>query len=368
MFNRILFYLKNFDWILFAAILLLICFGLAELYSIALGQSEINLLNFKKQIFFVIIGLLLLFAFAFLDYHSLRGYSNYFYLLGLVLLVGVLLFGHTVSGTRGWFSMGGFSLQPVEFIKFILILFLARYFSSISFKSNPLKHLIITGGGVFVFIALVLKQPDFGSSLILFLLWFSMVALAGLKKKYFIVIILILSILMAGGWTFFFQDYQKQRVITFLNPSHSPLYRGYNVAQAIIAVGSGGLTGRGLGFGSQSQLKFLPEAQTDFVFAVIAEELGFLGIVLVITFFAVFFYRCLVNLKNINNDFGVFFILGSASLIFIEMFINIGMNIGILPVIGISLPFLSYGGSAMLSSLILVGVIESIIIRSKINY
>ena len=368
MFNKIILYLKNFDWILFAAVLLLVCFGLVELYSIALGQGAIDLLNFKKQVFFVIAGIITLFVFAFWDYYNLRSYSVYFYLFGAALLLGVLLFGHEIRGTKGWFYLWGFGVQPVEFIKIILILFLARYFSSVSLKIKPLKHLIITGAGTFVFIALVLLQPDFGSAFILFLLWFSMVILAGFKKKYFIVIILILSILIACGWTFLFEDYQKQRIITFLDPSHSSLGRGYNIAQAIIAVGSGGLAGRGLGFGSQSQLKFLPEAQTDFIFAVIAEELGFLGVALVITFFAIFFYRCLANLKNINNDFGIFFILASASLLFIEMFINIGMNIGILPVIGISLPFLSYGGSAMFSSLVLVGVIESIIIRSKINY
>jgi len=368
MFNKIIFYLKNFDWILFAAILLLICFGLAELYSIALGQGEVDLLNFKKQIFFVIAGIIALFIFAFLDYNSLRSYSNYFYLFGFILLVSVLFFGQEIGGTKGWFYLRGFGLQPVEFIKFILILFLARYFSSASLKINPLKHLAITASGIFIFIALVLLQPDFGSASILFLLWFFMVVLAGFKKKYFIAITLILLILMGASWAFLFEDYQKQRIITFLNPSHDPLVRGYSITQAIIAIGSGGLSGRGLGFGSQSQLKFLPEAQTDFIFAVIAEELGFLGVMLVIIFFAIFFYRCLISLKKINNDFAVFFILGSVCLIFIEMFINISMNIGILPVVGISLPFLSYGGSAMLSSLILVGVIESIIIRSKINY
>lgn len=368
MFNKIILYLKNFDWILFTSVLLLVCFGIVELYSIALGQGEIDLLNFKKQILFVVVGIIMLFVFSFFNYHSLRSYSNYFYLLGLILLVSVLFFGQTIRGTRGWFSIAGFGLQPVEFIKLILVLFLARYFSSASLKSNPTKHLVITGISVALFIALVLAQPDFGSALILFLLWLAMISLVGFRKKYFIVIILIIFLIMAGSWSFLFKDYQKQRVLTFFNPASSPLDQGYNIAQAIIAVGAGGLSGRGLGFGSQSQLKFLPEAQTDFIFAVIAEELGFLGIVLVLILFFIFFYRCLVNLKRINNNFAVFFILGVVSLIFIEMFINIGMNIGILPVIGISLPFLSYGGSAMLSSLILVGIIESIIIRSKINY
>lgn len=368
MFNNFFLYLKNFDWILFSAVLLLICFGLAEIYSVALGQKDADLFNFKKQIFFVIIGLLLFFCLAFFDYHLLRSYSNYFFVFGAIILLGVLMSGHVIRGTRGWFSIGSFGLQPVEFIKFILILFLARYFSLASIKINPLKHILLTGSGLAIFLVLVLAQPDFGSALMLFLLWMTMITLIGLNKKYLLSIALIIITVMTASWLFFFKDYQKQRIITFLNPSANSLNQGYNISQAIIAVGSGRITGRGLGFGSQSQLKFLPEAQTDFIFAVIAEESGLIGVFLVLLFFAIFFFRCLYHLKKINNDFGIFFILSVVCLIFIEMFINIGMNIGMLPVVGISLPFLSYGGSAMISSLMLVGVVESIIIRSKINY
>jgi len=342
---------------------------LAAIYSVALGQGAIDLLNFKKQIFFVIIGLLLLFCLAFLDYHLLRNYSNYFFILAVILLLGVLVFGQTIHGTKGWFNIGSFGLQPIEFVKFVLILFLARYFSSVSIKTNPLKHILLTGSGLSIFLVLVLAQPDFGSGLILFLFWLAMITLIGLNKRYLLSMVLIIVAIIAGTWLFFFKDYQKERIITFLNPSFSDsLDQSYNISQAIIAVGSGRLTGRGIGFGSQSQLKFLPEAQTDFIFAVIAEESGFIGVCLVISFFAIFFYRCIHHLKKINNDFGIFFILSATCLLFIEMFINIGMNIGVLPVVGTSLPFLSYGGSAMISSLMLVGVAESIIIRSKINY
>lgn len=368
MFNRLIIYFKNFDWILFTAVLLLISFGLAEIYSVALGRSQLDLLNFKKQILFIVLGLGLLFLLAGFDYYSLRSYSNYFYIFGLVLLVGVLFFGQTIRGTRGWYNLAGFNFQPVEFIKFVLVLFLAKYFSSASLKTKEFKRLLISFSGVLLFIILILVQPDLGSGLILFLVWLSMIILVGFNKKYLLAIVLMLAVVFSAAWQFALLDYQKQRIITFLNPSFNPLSQGYNVSQAIIAVGAGGLTGRGLGFGSQSQLKFLPEAQTDFIFAVAAEELGFSGVLLILLFFGIFFYRCLYHLKKINNDFGIFFILGALSLIFIEMFINIGMNLGILPVVGISLPFLSYGGSGLVSSLMLVGVIESIAIRSKINY
>lgn len=368
MFNKLIIYLKNFDWILFTSVLLLICFGLAEIYSVALGRAELDLLNFKKQIIFIILGIILFFSLVFFDYHSLRSYSKYFYILGLVLLIGVLFFGQTIRGTKGWYNLAGFNLQPVEFIKLVLILFLAKYFSSASPKTKEFKRLLISGSGALLLIILVLAQPDFGSAFVLFLSWLSMIVLVGFNKKYLLAIGLILAIVFSGAWHFALEDYQKQRIITFLNPSFNPLSQGYNVSQAIIAVGAGRLAGRGLGFGSQSQLKFLPEAQTDFIFAVVAEELGFSGVLLILLFFGIFFYRCLYHLKRINNDFGVFFILGALSLIFIEMFINIGMNLGILPVVGISLPFLSYGGSGLISSLMLVGVVESIIIRSKVNY
>jgi rod shape determining protein RodA len=356
------------DWALFSAVLLLVLFGLVEIYSVSLGRGGIDLQNFRKQILFIVVGFLLMFFLAFADYHLLRSFSNYFFLAGVLSLILVLIFGREINGTKGWFYFQGFSIQPVEFVKFILILFLARYFSSASIKLNPLRHFAITGGGTLILFILVLAQPDFGSALLLFLLWLAVIILAGSERKYLIAIFLIVAVIAAGFWVFYFKPYQKQRIATFLNPSFDPLGQGFNISQAIIAVGSGGLSGRGIGFGSQSQLKFLPESQTDFIFAVISEELGFLGAGLVLAFFAVFFYRCLASLKKINNDFGIFFILGVVSLIFIEMFINIAMNMGLLPVIGISLPFLSYGGSTMIANMMLVGVVQSIIIRSKLSY
>ncbi len=366
--NKLFLYLKNFDWLLFSSVFLLLSFGLAEIYSITLSHGELDFLNFKKQVFFILLGIFLLFLFAFLDYHFLKNSSIYLYLIGVIVLIGVLIFGVEIRGTKGWFYFGNFGIQPVEFAKIILIIFLARFFSSFSAKIRPLKHLILSGVGSFILIFLILMQPDFGSSMLLLGVWFLMIFFAGFKKKYFVFAIISIFIALSFAWVFAFKEYQKERIITFLNPSHGSLEESWNVTQAIIAIGAGGYMGRGIGFGSQSQLKFLPEAQNDFIFAVIAEELGFLGVCLTLLFFGIFFTRCLLSLKKINNDFAIFFILGAMGLIFIEMFINIGMNMGILPVIGISLPFVSYGGSSIISSLILVGIVESIIIRSRINY
>jgi rod shape determining protein RodA len=228
--------------------------------------------------------------------------------------------------------------------------------------------LIFTGLGTGLLIALVMLQPDFGSAAILFGLWFLLAFFVGLPKRYLAVIVLALVLAFGLGWQFFFKPYQKERIMSFVSPE-STLTGDYNINQAIIAVGAGGWLGRGLGFGSQSQLKFLPEAKNDFIFAVISEELGFVGVILALSFFGLIFYRLLANLSRINNDFGMFFLLGAAILIFIEMFTNIGMNMGLLPVVGITLPFLSYGGSSLAANLILVGIVQSIIVRSKIkNY
>lgn len=368
MWYRIKLYLKNFDWILLAAVLLLTIFGLIEIYSVALGQETVNLLNFKKQILFIVVGLVLMFTLAFTDFYFLKSLNKYFYILAALFLVAVLIFGSSIRGTRGWFVWSGFNFQPVEFVKLALLLYLSSYFSDLATKVKTLKNFLWSGFVTLVLVALVLAQPDFGSALMLLALWFLLLIFAGFKKKYFLAIILISALILSSAWFLFFKDYQKERLLTFVNPQSNSLAAGYNISQAMIAVGSGGLTGKGVGFGSQSQLKFLPEAQTDFIFAVIAEELGFLGVLLVLSFFAIFFSRLLVIIRKINNDFGIYFVLGASGLIFIQMFTNIGMNMGIMPVVGLSLPFVSYGGSGLVALFALVGIMQNIIIKSKISY
>ncbi|MFA5184582.1 MAG: rod shape-determining protein RodA [Patescibacteria group bacterium] len=368
MLSRFKLYLKNFDWIIFASVFLLVTFGLVEIYSVALGQGSGNLLNFKKQLVFAGTGFFLLFAFAFIDYRFLRSLSRYFYVLAAIILVAVLVFGQTIRGTKGWFSLFGLGLQPVEFVKIVLILFLAKYFSNLATRVKTARHFLISAASAAFLVFLVIMQPDFGSTMILGAIWLVMILAAGFPKKYFLVVGLAAILILAVSWFFLFKDYQKERILNFFNPGENALESGYNISQAIIAVGSGGLTGKGVGFGSQSQLKFLPEAQTDFIFAVIAEELGFLGVALILAFYFIFFFRCFSILSKINNDFGIYFLLGAGGLIFIQMFINIGMNLGIMPVVGLPLPFVSYGGSSLVSLLILVGIVENIIIKSKISY
>jgi len=368
MLARFKLYLKNFDWLILISVILLIAFSLVEIYSVALGQEKFSLLNFEKQLMFAGLGLILLFVFSFVDSYFLKSASGYIYALGVLILLAVLIFGSVSRGTKGWFNLFGFGLQPVEFVKIILILFLANFFSNLATRVKTSRHFLISAASTLFLIFLVLMQPDFGSALILGAIWIIMLLAAGFPKKYLLIISVAGVIVFTIAWLFLFKTYQRERILTFLNPTANSLESGYNISQAMIAVGSGGVIGKGVGFGSQSQLKFLPEAQNDFIFAVIAEELGLLGVLLILGFYGLFFYRCLSALKKVSNDFGIYFIIGAAGLIFIQMFINMGMNIGIMPVVGLPLPFVSYGGSSLLSLLILVGIVENIIIKSKIRY
>jgi rod shape determining protein RodA len=364
MFSKYFNFLKQFDWILLVSVFLLVCFSLAALGSIALSKESPDFSFFGKQLIYTAVGFFLLIVLSFLDYRLFKNYALIFYAVVLILLVGVLIFGKTVRGTTGWYSFGSFNFQPVELAKLGLIVFLSRFLSMRAREMDKLKHLFTCGAVSSLPIFLVLLQPDFGSALILFFLWFGMLFLIGVKKSHLLIILLIISLLLVGAWFFAFKDYQKARIISFLNPSSDPLGRGYNILQSKIAVGAGGLFGRGLGFGSQSQLKFIPESQTDFIFAVIAEELGFVGIFLVLGIFGIFFWRAIKIAKKVRDDFASFLILGISVLFLIQIFINVGMNIGLVPVAGIGLPFLSYGGSSLVVNLAMVGIIESIAART----
>jgi len=368
MFSRLNSHFKNFDWLIFAAIFILIAIGLVEIYSVALGQGEPGLLNFYKQLIFIGVGLVLFFSFSLIDSYFLKSLNAYFFILAILILLAVLIFGDTIRGTKGWFYIFGFGIQPVEFAKITLILLLANYFSGLATKVKTWHHFLISTLPVALLGLLVLLQPDFGSALILGGIWLVIIMAAGFNKKYFIFIALSILLIFTMSWFFFFRDYQKERISNFFNPGSNSQDSGYNISQAIIAIGSGGLVGKGISFGSQSQLRFLPEAQNDFIFAVISEELGFFGSGLVVFLYGLLFYRIWRALPKINNDFGIYFLIGAGGLIFIQMFINIGMNLGIVPVVGLSLPFVSYGGSSLLSMLMLGGIVENIIIKSRISY
>ena len=359
-------YLKKYDWFLLVPTLLLTIFGLASLYSGTLNVAEPNWIFFNKQLTFFIIGFGLLIFASIVDYRRWRSYSLIFYFIALIFLVAVLFWGTEIRGTTGWFYIFGFGLQPVELMKFAMVLTLAFVYSKRKDKEQSASTLLIVSMITLIPVFLAILQPDYGSAVIMLGIGVGFYALINMKPKHLIYILLLVVLSSILIWNFLLLDYHQDRILTFLDPMRDPLGEGYNVRQSIIAVGSGSLFGRGLGLGTQSQLQFLPEVQTDFIFAAIAETLGFFGVTLIIVFFSILLIRILLIMKEARDSFSMYVCYGFGLIFFMQMFVNIGMNLGMLPVAGLSLPFVSYGGSFLIISMIAIGIIESIRLRQRI--
>ena len=353
-------FLKNLDHSILIVTLILISLGLLIIFSVSYGYDDLDLGNFKKQAVFAIMGIAAMLLMSFFDYRFFKNYTAILYFVGFFLLTAVLLVGNTVRGMSGWIDLGFFHFQPSELMKIILVIVLAKYFSFFSDKLFEFKKIVISGICVGAPVILVLLQPDMGSAMVMIFIWLGMLAAAGVKIRHLLAVFLIGALIFAGSWSFLLEDYQKERLTTFLNPQADPLGGGYNVIQAVIAVGSGGFWGKGLGHGSQSQLNFLPEKHTDFAFAVLAEEMGFVGVIFLLILFAILLFK-LINISlKVQDNFGKMLASGAAVLLFSHIVINIGMNMGVMPVTGIPLPFISYGGSFLLSILIMLGIVQSV--------
>lgn len=342
--------------------MLLSLIGLALIYSISLTAGAIL---FYKQLGYWVLAVGLFLLFTYVDYRSLTKVNRYAYIAFIILLVAIFPFGFTVKGSTRWYDLGFFLFQPAEFIKIIVILVLARFFSLRRGEINTWKNILLSLLYVLIPVFLIAKEPDLGSAIILMVIWGGMLLMTSVHRKFLVYLFLALTVFAAFSWTYLLHDYQKTRVETFINPNLDPKGRGYNVRQAIIAVGSGELTGRGLGKGLQSQLRFLPERHTDFIFASAAEELGFVGTMVIVILYFLLLYRLLVIYRAGTDDLGRFIIAGIFFMFLGQIVINIGMNLGVLPVTGIPLPMLSYGGSSLLTVAISLGIAEAIAIRSK---
>lgn len=358
--------IRFFDWGLLAIILVLISFSLIIIHSLDLSQGN-DFFLFKKQLAFIAVGLVLFFIFTFLDYKIFNTYSYWLYLFALLMMIAVLFVGDVIRGTKGWFVIGGVQFQPVELLKIALIVVLARFFSKRAYEIKTFKFIVLSGILFAPAFLLVMLQPDLGSALVLFAIWFGMLLVSGLKKKHFFIFLVGILIVFTLAWFFGFKDYQKERIATFLNPASDALGIGYNVIQSTIAVGSGRVFGQGVSSGSQTQLQFLPEAHTDFIFASLGEAFGFVGTSLVLFFYGLFFYRIIIKLKGVRSDFAIFLTLGVLIYFISQIVSNIAMNISMAPVIGLPLPFLSYGGSSLVMSFVMVGIISNILIKSQID-
>lgn len=362
MFHLSLFHkLFKTDWLLIISMLLLLGISLAVLYSISMATQSHDSLNvFWRQFIFILIGLIGMIVFSKINYQTLKARSTGIYFLTLLVLLGVLVFGRTIRGTAGWIGIGTFHVQPVEIAKIALIIFLASFISQkkmeLAETGRLIASLILSG----IMIFLVVKQPDFGSAMVLVGIWLGMTLVSGISlKKIFIMLLLGLSVAFIG-W-FQLEPYQKDRVFSLIHPEKiDPKGAGYNVIQSMIAVGSGGIVGKGIGHGSQSQLNFLPEKHTDFIFASIAEELGLAGSLLVVGLYLLIFYRMRIIAINAPDNFSYLVVLGIMLMFFVQIFENIGMNIGLMPVTGIPLPLLSYGGSSLIVSLAAIGILNNI--------
>ena len=356
--------MKRFDWLFFAAVLLVSATGIMMIYSTGLaGSGESNL--WLKQILFMGLGLAGLFALASLDYRFFRKNSSAIYVVAVILLIAVLVTGQNIRGSRRWFDLGITNFQPAELSKLALIVLLAKYFQVQRPFLKKFRYVFFSFLYAALPVALIIKQPDLGSALVILSIWGGMLLISPIPKRYLLYLLVIFSLVSVVAWNFVLVDYQKDRLRTFLDPAADPQGRGYNVIQSMVAIGSGGLTGRGLARGLQSQLKFLPERQTDFIFASTVEELGLLGGTLVLVFLGFVLFRILKVMKNSQDSFASYLAAGIFFLFLSQTAINIGMNLGLLPVTGITLPFLSYGGSSLVIMLWLIGILQSITRRSS---
>lgn len=342
---------------------LLVLLGLAAIYSVTINVDQPDYGEVIRQSIFSIIGFVFLFFGSFFDYRFYRSAAWLIYAAGVVLLLGVLLFGSQIRGAQGWFVIGSVTIQPVEVAKLCLIIFLSRFFADYHDRDRHWRLIGVSGAATGLYVALVIAQPDLGSAMLMLIAWILMLMCTKVRRSVLLWLFVGIAISAGLAWQFVLQDYQRDRVIAFVNPAADPLGQGYNVTQSIVAIGSGKLFGRGLGLGTQSQLKFLPEAEEDFIFAVIAEELGFVGVVLLLSLFLVLFWRMYRALRNSYDNFSFFLVLGILFMIFIQMAVNIGTNLGLLPVAGVPLPLISAGGSSLIMTLFAIGIVESVIIH-----
>ncbi|MDD5738758.1 MAG: FtsW/RodA/SpoVE family cell cycle protein [Candidatus Pacebacteria bacterium] len=351
----------SINWRLIAPAFLLSCFGLLSIFSSSLSRGDF--LNFEKQLAAVVISLVVAIFIGFMDLRFLKANSYLIfslYILALISLAGLLFLGGYTRGIQGWYRLGPVSVDPEPFTAIVLIIVLSKYFSSRHVEIQMLKPIIFSGIYALAPIALVLLQPDLGSSLSLIVIWLGMVLFSGIRARHLILIAVLFGMIFAFGWSFYLHDYQKQRIIAFLNPEIDAKGVAWSANQSKIAIGNGGLLGQGIGKGSQTQYGFLSEPKTDFIFSAIGEEFGLLGIFILFVLFLALFWQIVSVVFHAHSNFTGLFAFGFAFLLLAQLCINIGMCLGLFPVVGIPLPFVSYSGSFTLAFYIGLGVLMSL--------
>lgn len=361
-------FINSFDAWFVAVVLLILGLGVLSIYSVTYTVApKSHGAIYMKQMVWIFLGLLVFFLAASVDYHEIARFSPWLYATGVLLLLLVLLVGRTGMGARRWISLGFFDLQPSEWIKLIVIVVLARYFSNRSpSRGLSILELLVPALWIAPPLFLVLKQPDLGTALVLLFIPTMMVVLVGLRSKTAGFSVLLSVMAFPFIWEIFWnvlKPYQRNRLIAFLNPSVDPTGQGYHALQSKIAIGSGGLLGKGLFGGTQSQLKFLPEGHTDFVFSVFAEEWGFVGVLILLTLYFLLIWWGIDVAYKAKDHLGVFLAVGVVSMLVFYVAVNIGMTLGVAPVVGVPLPLMSYGGNSILTTMAALGLLLNIKMR-----
>jgi rod shape determining protein RodA len=360
---------KDFDWALFGAALLLSAISLTEIYS-----ARMNIpgdVSFIKQTIFVCLGVAMLFLIASIDYHTLSEHIPWIYLGSLVVLIYTPLAARRIAGAKSWIDLGPVSVQPSEIIKMVVVVAMARYLADLHVKGyltlgQMFKAAVICG----IPVGLTLLQPDMGTAVTYMPILLVGLFLRGIRPRIIVATALLILLVLPMSWYLvqdFLKDHQRDRILTFIDPSRDPEGKGYQVWQSKIAIGSGGLLGKGIFNGSQNQLGFLPARHTDFIFSVVGEEMGFVGVIGTLGLLAFILFRSLHNAQTARDSLGLFIILGVVGVYFFHIVVNVAMVIGFFPVVGIPLPFMSYGGSSILTAFIGLGLVINVRRRRYVN-
>lgn len=346
--------IQSVDWLAFGAAASLAALGLLTMNSFT-GQDGL----FVRQLFWLAFSVFVFFVASTIDWRILRrsGVAAGMYGLVIIPLLFLIVLGHAVMGAKSWLDFGFAALQPIEFVKIALIVALAKYFSRRHIEIRNIRHMLVSGGYAFLVFVLVALQPDFGGAIIIFLIWLGMILFSGISRKHLLAVLMLGVVAFSGLWFFGFQEYQKKRIMTFVHPMADIQGAGYNAYQSTIAVGSGQWVGKGIGYGTQSKLRFLPEYQTDFIFAAFAEEWGFVGVLIVFGLFGVLFWRIIQMAARAASNFETLFALGVLCYFGAHFVLHVGINLGVLPVTGTTIPFMSYGGSHLLAEFLSLGIL-----------
>jgi len=352
--------LKKLDWGLIIPAVLLVCFGLVAIYSTCVAKNDMG--NLYKQVVFFAIGFLIMIAVSFFDYRTLRNNSYLIlvlYGLCIFMLAGLHFFAPVIKGTRGWYKIGLLSFDPIEPTKIVLTALLAKYFSMRHVEMYKFRNIVFSGIYVLLPAMLIFIKPDLGGALLILLIWLGILLVSGIKINHFLILSLCFILVSGFAWTFLMKDYQKQRITSFLFP-YDYLGAAWNQNQTKISIGSGQIFGEGLAKGSQVQYGFLPEPHTDFIFSVISEEWGMVGVLVLFLVYGFLVWRVLQVAIQSKSNFPRLFASGFAIILTAQFFVNIGMNLSMLPVVGLYLPFISYGGSGLIFNFAFLGILQSI--------